>query len=259
MIFILSQSAGEPVFLNMKSIGIILAAGKGTRMRSHLPKPLVPFKNKPIVAHLLDSMKEADIDPLALIVGYQSEVIESHFAADQHLHFIHQHEQLGTAHAIVCALPFLENQTADDVVVVVGDSPLLHSATLRALIAFHRVKENSCSFLSADFSIALPYARIIRGSKGEVVKVVEERVATPEEKKVTELLSSHFVFDREILCSYIKKVPQDSTTGEYYLTDIIGLILQDQLAVGVLKISDYRELVGLNTPEDIAWAESVIL
>jgi galactokinase len=235
------------------SIAIILAAGKGTRMRSDLPKPIVRFKGEPIVGHIIESFKKAGVKDIELIVGYGAEQVKEKIGDG--VKYVYQQEQKGTAHA-VSQVPVTNDILKSNVFVFVGDSPLITAETIRKLESHHIKTGASCTFLTAMFPIDLPYARVIRDANGKLVACIEEKNAMPEQLKVRELLSSHFIFKGEDLFKYLNEIKPDKGNGELYLTDIIGIMLAKGEKVETLQIDDYRELVGLNTPEDIAWAEA---
>jgi bifunctional N-acetylglucosamine-1-phosphate-uridyltransferase/glucosamine-1-phosphate-acetyltransferase GlmU-like protein len=235
------------------SIAIILAAGKGTRMRSSLPKPIVPFMGEPIVKHIIDCFKKAGIKDNYLIVGFGAEEVKEKIGTE--VHYVYQQEQKGTGHAVK-QVPEAIIRGTSNVFVFVGDSPLITSETIKRLEEHHIKTKASCTFLTALFPIELPYARIIRNDKRELIACIEEKNATKEQLKIRELLSSHFIFNGEDLLHNLNEISPDKGNGELYLTDIIGIMLKKGLKVETLQIDDYRELVGLNTPEDITWAEA---
>lgn len=233
---------------------IILAAGQGKRMQSSLPKPLVPVLGRPIIDWLLESVREVGVDTIAVVVGHQAEAMRTHLGDTIRTPL--QSVRNGTAHAVDMARESVVG--ADDVAVFVGDSPLIRPASVERLLAVHRDTGSACSFLTATFEKHYPYARIIRDESGAVTAVIEERDCTPEQATVTEYLTSHFVFNAAALWSVLDDIPTHPVTHERYLTDAIGLLLERGSRVEAVGIDDWRELVGLNTPEDVAWAESVL-
>jgi bifunctional N-acetylglucosamine-1-phosphate-uridyltransferase/glucosamine-1-phosphate-acetyltransferase GlmU-like protein len=236
-------------------IAIILAAGKGTRMQSELPKPVVPLEGKPIVQYIIDSFEKANVHDIALIVGYKSEVVKSKLGNDYL--FIEQKEQKGTAHALMQAKDKIKWK-GKDIFVFVGDSPLITSDTISELLAYHHLTNADCTFLTADFKMDLPYARVIKDREGNLIKCVEEKNASEQELEVTELLSSHFIFNGDVLFNHLDKIKPDPDNGELYLTDILDILLKEGCKVETLHIEKYEELVGLNTPEDVAWAGQLL-
>ena len=233
---------------------IILAAGQGKRMQSALPKPLVPVLGRPIIDWLLDAVQASGIDAVSVVVGHQADAMRAHLGSSIQTPL--QAERNGTAHAVDVARDSVRD--AEDVLVFVGDSPLVRPESIKRLLRVHRESGAACSFLTADFAQHYPYARIIRGADGAVDAVIEERDCTPEQCTITEYLTSHFVFDAAALWSVLDRIPAHPVTQERYLTDAIGLLLAQGRTVEAVAIEDWRELVGLNTPEDVRWAESVL-
>jgi len=239
----------------MPAIALILAAGKGTRMKSDLPKPLVRLKNKPLVKYIVENFQKAMVKEIGIIVGYQAEAVRKNLG--EAYSYIYQEVQKGTAHAVLHAKDKI-SWKGKDVFVFVGDSPLISSSTIRRLHEHHRKSNADCTFLTADFSIRVPYARVVKDADGKLIRCVEEKNATQEELKITELLSSHFIFKGDLLFAHIEEIQADRQNGEYYLTDILDIFLKKGYKVEVFKIDHYEELVGLNTPEDLFWAEQFL-
>lgn len=236
-------------------IALILAAGKGTRMKTELPKPIIPLANKPIIQYLIDNFKSAGIKQIVIVVGHKSAQVTKALGND--LMYIIQQEQKGTAHAVMQAGNILDWKRKD-IFVFVGDSPLITSSTIIELLAYHRVTNADCTFLTADFKIDLPYARVIKDKYGNLIRCVEEKNASAEELLVTELLSSHFLFKGESLFENINEIQPDPDNGEYYLTDLVDILIRKEMKVEPLHIENFEELVGLNTPEDVEWAEQIL-
>jgi UDP-N-acetylglucosamine diphosphorylase/glucosamine-1-phosphate N-acetyltransferase len=240
---------------NMESAAVILAAGKGTRMKSEIPKPIVCLNERPIVEYIIDAFKSAGIQDIVLVVGYKSDLVKD--VLGKHYTYVEQKEQKGTAHAIMQVKDKI-NWHGKNIFIFVGDSPLITKDTIRQLLAYHEKEKSDCTFLTADFKMKLPYARVIKDGNGNLMKCVEEKNANKEELEVRELLSSHFIFKADSLFAHLEEIEPDPDNGEYYLTDIIGIFLKHKLKVKTLKISGYEELVGLNTPEDVAWSEKIL-
>lgn len=233
---------------------LVLAAGKGTRMRSTLPKPLVPVAGVPLVTRLLDALAEAGVRDVVLVVGHGADQVMQ--AVGPRARYALQPEPRGMAHAVDCAHEAMGE--ADELYVFVGDTALLRPASIRALRDHHRNSGAAASFLTATFAPRLPYARVVRGPDGSVARCVEERDAGPDELPIREYLSSHYLFRAEALWPYLGDIRPHPVTGELYLTDILGLLLEDGQRVEAVSIPDWRELVGPNTPAEVAWAEAVL-
>ena len=231
-----------------------MAAGKGSRMRSNLPKPLVPLAGKPLVKHLLESISDAGIANKVVVVGHDAQRMRS--ALGPGVTTALQSVLSGTATAVEAAQD--ATGTATEIMVTVGDSPLLSPASISRLLKVHRETDAACSFLTAHFGQHYPYGRVLRGADGKVVGCVEERSATPQQSKIREYLSSHYVFRAESLWNFLPRIAAHPESQERYLTDIITLLVQAGERVEAVVIDDWRELVGLNTPEDLAWATEVL-
>jgi bifunctional N-acetylglucosamine-1-phosphate-uridyltransferase/glucosamine-1-phosphate-acetyltransferase GlmU-like protein len=239
----------------MKNVAaIILAAGKGTRMRSDLPKPLVPILEKPMLAYLTSQFRLAEVKDIFLIVGHGAGLVMQEMGDSYHYYI--QRKQEGTAHAVLQCREIFPNY--QHCFVFVGDSPLITAGTIDLLLAAHTTQNNDCTFLTSIFDIDLPYARVIRDEYGVLKACIEEKNCEPEQKNIREFLSSHFIFKSSVLNEYLPKIQPDPVNGEYYLTDIIELLLQDNKKVNTVSIADYRELCGLNTPEEVKWAENIL-
>lgn len=234
------------------SLAIVLAAGKGTRMNQEIPKPLVPIKGKPIISWIVKSFADNDIDT-ALVVNPKDKKYFKSFDKDVGLVF--QEKQKGTGHAVLQALELILKYRY--IYVFVGDSPFIGSDIILDLYDEHTKSNSDVTILTSVFdNKKFPYARIIRNSKKDIIKVVEELSANEKEKQVGELFGSHYLFKSKILIKYLTQLKPNKINGEVYLTDILNEVIADDLNVKSLKIIDWRKLVGLNSMEDIEWAES---
>jgi len=237
----------------VSTVAVVLAAGRGTRMRSELPKPLVPLAGRGLVLRVLDALDGAGVTEQIVVVGHGAAAVRE--ALPQGVHTPLQEVRDGTAAALGCAREAVGDAAA--VFVLVGDSPLLRGESLAALARHHEETGAACSFLTAVFPEPPPYARVLRDDAGRVLGCVEERDCTPEQLAIRELLTSHFLFDAKALWWALARVKPHPVTGERYLTDVIEIMAEDGDGIEALRIDDWRELVGLNTPEEVAWAETV--
>lgn len=233
---------------------LVLAAGKGTRMRSTLPKPLVPVAGVPLVLRLLDALEATGVTDKVLVVGHGAAEVRA--AVGDRARTAMQEDQRGMAHAVAVARDTVG--PADEIYVFVGDTALLRPASIQALCDEHRRRGAAVSFLTATFPHRLPYARVIRAPDGSVDRCVEERDASPEERAVREYLSSHYLFRADALWPYLPGIQPHPRTQELYLTDILALLRADGRRIEAVSIPDWRELVGPNTPEEVQWAEGVL-
>jgi bifunctional UDP-N-acetylglucosamine pyrophosphorylase/glucosamine-1-phosphate N-acetyltransferase len=230
---------------------VILAAGRGTRMRRPEPKVLVPLLGKPIAQHLLDNLERGGIDDLTLVVGHRADEVRR--ALGPRYGYVLQEQQLGMAHAVEMARPVLSGR-ADHVMVTVGDSPLLRPASVRRLVEHHMATGAACTFFTAHYDPPPPYARVIRDRAGRVRCCIEERDCSPEQRLVRELLTSHYVFEAGALWDHLHEVPVHPVTSERYLTDITRSFERRGMRMEAVVVDDAAELTGLNTVEEVAMA-----
>jgi len=241
--------------VNPSVVGVVLAAGKGTRMRSPLPKVLVPLAGRALVRHVLDALGEAGVADRVVVVGHRAEEVRA--ALGPGYRYALQPDPRGMAHAVACAREAVGD--AEHVVVTVGDAPLLRATTLRRMLEHHLRTGADCTFLSATFPEPLPpYARVIRDARGRVVHCVEERDATPDQRAIRELLTSQYAFRASALWTHLDEVTPHPVTGERYLTNILPRMLGAGRRVEAVRVDDPAELVGPNTLEEVAWAEKVL-
>jgi len=235
----------------MSVVAVVLAAGRGTRMRSELPKPLVRLAGRPIVVRLVDAIVAAGIDDIVVVVGYGADQVRA--ALPQGVRTVLQTVRDGTAGAVDCARQAAAD--ADEVLVFVGDSPLVSATSIRRLVRERRRRGVPAAFLTATFPSPLPYARVIRSVDGSVADCIEERDCTPEQVAVREYMTSHYAFSGSALWPALSRVAPHPETGERYLTHVLGLLIADGGRVETVAAERWQELVGLNTPEEVAWAE----
>lgn len=233
---------------------LILAAGKGTRMGSTLPKPLVPLAGRALLLRLIDAFQETGVTEISVVVGHGADQVRA--AVGARARYALQPDPQGMAHAVACGRVAVGE--ASELYVFVGDTALMRPASIRALRDHHRATGAAATFLSAVFPQRLPYARVLREADGRLRGCVEERDASPEQAAVRELLGSHYLFRAEALWPRLARIGPHPRTGERYLTDIIDILIADGERVEALRIPDWRELVGPNTPAELAWAERVL-
>ncbi len=234
---------------------IVLAAGQGTRMKSNLYKVLHPVCGKPMVEHVIDHVKGIGADRVVTVVGHGAELVEE--TLGQKSEYVLQAEQLGTAHAVQQAenlLGDLEGTT----LVICGDTPLIRSETMEALVNKHKELGAKATILTAIADNPAGYGRIIRGDQGEVLRNVEQKDATPEEQAVTEINTGTYCFDNRALFEALKKVKNDNAQGEYYLPDVMGILQSEGALIGAHVSDDFSETLGVNDRVVLAQAEAVM-
>jgi len=235
---------------------VVLAAGLGKRMNSDLPKVLHPALGRPLLLHVLEQLDPLGPQLTVVVVGHRAPLVREALAGRQVL-FAEQVPQLGTGHAVQMAWPTLESGP-DTLLVLAGDMPLIRTATLRRLLERHRREGNAVTFLSGVLQDASGYGRVIRDGRGDFVKIVEERDATPEERAVSEVNSGIYSFSREPLREALGFLRADNRQQEYYLTDTLSFIRDRGGRIGVERASDSRELLGVNDPGQLAVVEEAL-
>ncbi len=235
---------------------IILAAGKGTRMKSDLAKVLHPALGRPLIDWVIDQADAAGAGRRVVVVGHQREAVMDAVRA-RGVEFAVQAEQLGTGHAVqMCAGQFRDQ--GGEVIVLSGDVPLLSANTLKALVAQHRDSGDKATVLTALFEDPTGYGRLIRDASGRVQRIVEQKDASPDELAVKEINSGIYVFDVAALFTYIQRLDQNNAQGELYLTDVVRHLVQDGEPVGALLAGDPEEIQGVNTVEQLAAVETAL-
>jgi bifunctional UDP-N-acetylglucosamine pyrophosphorylase/glucosamine-1-phosphate N-acetyltransferase len=235
---------------------VILAAGKGTRMRSARAKVLHPALGVPMVEHVVRALLAAGAAPVVAVVGHQAEAVEAAFAG-RGLVFVRQDPPLGTGHALQAARPHLEGGPKT-LLVVNGDLPLLRRETLEALIAAHLASGDAATLLSVDLDDPGAYGRVLRDDRGRVRAIVEAKDAGPPERAVREINAGLYAFDLPALLPALARLRPQNAQGEYYLTDVVALLREDGRAVGAVKAEDPAEALGVNTAAELAEASRLL-
>jgi len=233
---------------------IILAAGKGTRMRSTLPKPLQPLMGKPIIHYALESAAPLVKDQPVIVLGHGAEQIR--LALGDTPRYVEQIELLGTGHAVSQAESLLSGKS-DLVLITYVDMPLVRSQTLQQLIDTQKLHSGPMTILTVHEEDPRGFGRVIRNSEGQIQAIVEEADATPEQLEITELNAGMYCFKSEWLWENLKSLDL-SPKGEYYLTDLVFLATQQGLSVDAVLAEDKEELIGINTRVHLAEAGKIL-
>jgi bifunctional UDP-N-acetylglucosamine pyrophosphorylase/glucosamine-1-phosphate N-acetyltransferase len=234
---------------------IILAAGKGSRMKSDLPKVLHPVEGRAMILHAVDRARAAGIGDVIIVVGYKKEQVQEALAAEG-VSFAVQDEQRGTGHAVICAGGDLEGFDGN-VVVLYGDMPLLGEETIRSLVERRDAEDFAAVALTIELDNPPDFGRIIRDPSGQVVRVVEVKDCTPEELAVREVNVGAYCFDARGLLDALKELSDDNAQGEYYLTDVMGIMAGKGQRTGTVVTPNLEEALGVNDPVALAFAEKL--
>ncbi len=227
----------------------ILAAGKGTRMNSDLPKVLHEVGGRPMVSWVVETAHRIGADPVVVIVGHMHGLVESKLA-DDGVWFALQSKQKGTAHAVEQTRSQLENFDGD-ILVLSGDVPALKADTLIKLIKAHRSSGAVASMLTADLEHPAGYGRVLKDKDGLLVAVVEEKDATDEQRAIREINSGIYIFKAANLFHTLPLVKNQNNQQEYYLPDVLYLLREQNLPIAVEKVENYREILGVNTVDEL--------
>jgi bifunctional UDP-N-acetylglucosamine pyrophosphorylase / glucosamine-1-phosphate N-acetyltransferase len=236
----------------MNKMAIVLAAGQGKRMKSKLYKVLHPVCGKPMVGHVLDTIREASFERAVVIVGHGAEAVQSYVGDGAE--FVLQAEQLGTGHAVRQAAGIL-GQEDGTTIVVCGDTPLVTAGTIEAMLALHESTGAAATVLTAALPDPTGYGRVIRGENGAVSHIVEHKDCSQEELRVNEINTGTYCFDNKKLFEALAQVKNDNAQGEYYLTDVIGILQSGGDTVQAYCTSDPAEAIGVNDRVALAEAE----
>jgi bifunctional UDP-N-acetylglucosamine pyrophosphorylase/glucosamine-1-phosphate N-acetyltransferase len=238
----------------MITTAVILAAGQGTRMVSHLPKVLHPLLGKPLIYYSVEVAQQVTGEKPVVVVGYGAEAVQN--ALGDRAHYVVQQPQLGTGHAMQQVEPILRGQS-DLILVITADMPLLSVETLGNLVAASQSHSDPITMLSVFDEDARGFGRVVRGAQGEIRAIVEEAQATPEQLAIRELNPSIYCFRQEWLWEALAKIPV-SRKGEYYLTEVVGIAVSDGIAIHSIRVADPVETIGINTRIHLAEAEAIL-
>lgn len=239
---------------------VILAAGKGTRMNSDLPKVAHRVADRAMVEWVVDACEQAGCARIVLVVGHGQDRVRALFRG-RPVEFAVQAEQLGTGHAVRAAENLFHverSQPGHDILVLAGDGPLVRPATLRSLVDRHRAGGASATLATGVIADPTGYGRVVRDSSGGFVGIVEEKHATPAQRAIREVNPSYYCFDARDLFAALPRVPRNPESGEYYLTDVPALLMREGRRVEVFAGVPADEVLSINTPAQLAEAERLL-
>jgi bifunctional UDP-N-acetylglucosamine pyrophosphorylase/glucosamine-1-phosphate N-acetyltransferase len=242
----------------MTITAVVLAAGMGTRMKSDLPKVLCPVLGRPMIEYVLDALETAGVERVICVIGYRADDVRQALAARKNLEFVLQTERLGTGHAVKMARENLQG-VQGPVVIVAGDSPMLQSQSLQKLLASFAQEQPACLLGTLHKENPQGLGRIVRDSRGEFEKIVEEKDATDEQRRITEVNMSTYVFAAPELLHALDLLKNENRQREYYLTDCPAILLGEGKRVAALPVLDPCEALSINTPEELSAVEQALL
>ncbi len=246
----------------MKLATVIMAAGKGKRMRNpEKSKVMFELKNKPMIEYVIDLSLKIHSDLIVPIVGHQKQSVidflSNRFPESKgRIKFAHQDEQLGTGHALMQTKELLENFEGD-VLILSGDVPLLKYETVMKFLNYHYDNQFQASLLSAIFENPFGYGRVIRNADGTFAETVEEKDASEEQKKIKEINSGIYIVNAKLLFEALQTLKTDNAQGEYYLTDIFKYFRDKEIKTGAIPVDNNIEITGINTVEQLEELEKL--
>ncbi len=231
---------------------IILAAGKGTRMKSEMPKVMHPILSEPMIVHITSHLKKVHVDQNIVVIGHQGEVIQD--CLKDSVSYAWQKEQLGTGHAVLQTLPILNEK--GDTILLYGDVPCIQSSTMENIFTLNQ--DFDMTILTAKVEDPAKYGRIVRDMQGNIAKIVEYKDCTEDQKLIQEINTGIYCFKNEALHHYLNKLENNNAAHEYYLTDLVDILVQEGLKVQGIEIEDVEEVQGVNDRLDLAKASKWI-
>lgn len=236
---------------------VVLAAGKGTRMKSGVIKVLHSVAGMPMISWPVAAAKGAGADPIVLVIGHQANAVQGVFRGDNSILCAMQEEQLGTGHAVACALDALSG-FGGTILILCGDTPLLRPETLADLLKFHDEHAAVVTVLTAVMDDPYGYGRVVRDEDGRVIRIVEQKDADPQEQNIREINSGIYCMRSDFLFENIRAIGNSNAQQEYYLTDLVSIAVQKGLACLAMPTADADEIMGINDRAQLADAARIL-
>ena len=242
-------------------LAIVMAAGKGTRMKSELPKVLVEVAGRPMIEYVLDALRAGGIEKIVVVVGYRSELVRNQLAHHADLVFVQQTEQLGTGHAVMVCRDQLggheqPSRNGGGVLIVAGDSPLMQSESIRAMLEHFEAQSPACLIGTARADDPTGLGRVLRNADGGFLGIVEQKDASAEQQAITEVNMSTYVFAADDLMHALDRLTTDNAQQEYYITDCPGILQSEGKQVLAECVLQPCETMSINTAEELVAVEA---
>lgn len=252
-----TSQSGSPSAAPLSAI--ILAAGKGTRMNSDLPKVLHEVADRPMVRWVVDACEQVGCERIVCVVGHQSALVRQALAGRERCEFVEQTEQLGTGHAVEQARSIVADLSPEaDVLVLCGDGPLIRAETLRTLIRTHRESKAAATLATARIADPAGYGRVVRDADGRFERIVEDKDASDAERTILEINPSYYCFNAKRLFEMLTLIDNDNAKGEYYITDVFTRLLERGDRVEVVDAVPSEDVLSINTPEQLAEVDGLL-
>ncbi|MBL8871965.1 MAG: NTP transferase domain-containing protein [Planctomycetaceae bacterium] len=241
--------------MTLQTTAIVLAAGKGTRMKSPLPKVLYPVLGRPMIHWVIDALEKIGVTRKILVIGYEADMVKAELANRTGIEFALQEQQLGTGHAVQMAAPLL-SAADQSVIVLAGDSPLVQASSLQRLLSHFESGQFDCLLGTLHKDNPFGLGRIVRDSAGSFSKIVEQKDATEEEKQITEVNMSTYAFRTEALLWALLRLSNQNAQGEFYLTDCPAILRNAGNRVEATAVLEPCESLSINTQEEALLVEA---
>ena len=236
---------------------VILAAGMGTRMKSDKAKVLHEIQGRPMVLYVVETAREVAGNDVVVVVGNQAQKVREVVSETAELCFALQEKQLGTAHAVLCALPLIPRY-CEHVVILCGDAPLIEPGTIEALVTDHLNARRDISLLAVELDDPFGYGRILLDDSRQVSAIIEEADATAEQKQIKLINSGIYCIDKRFLLDALPKIRPDNAQSELYLTDIMAVGYREKKKMGVMIGTNYQQILGINTWRDLITVDRIM-
>ena len=236
---------------------IILAAGMGTRMKSDRAKVLHEIQGRPMILYVVETAREVAGDDVIVVIGNQAEEVRAIITDTTELFFAYQEQQLGTGHAVLCALPQIPAH-CDQVIILCGDVPLIQPKTIAALVEDHMNARRDVSLLAVEMDNPFGYGRILLDDNRQISAIIEEADATADQKQIRLINSGIYCIDKAFLLEALPKIRPDNAQGEFYLTDIMSIGYQEKRNLGVMVGTNCQQILGINTCKDLATVDAIM-
>lgn len=242
----------------MKNVAvIILAAGMGTRMNSDKAKVLHEIQGRPMILYVVETAKQIAGDDVVVVIGNQAEEVRAIISDTAESIFAYQEQQLGTGHAVLCALPQIPAH-CDQVIILCGDVPLIQAETIAALVEDHMRARRDVSLLAVEMDNPFGYGRILLDGNRQISAIIEEADATAVQKQIKLINSGIYCIDKAFLLEALPEIRPKNAQGEFYLTDIMSIAYQEKKNMGIVVGTDCQQIIGINSCRDLATVDAVM-